>query len=88
MKTLFAGIEKYPPSDNAMTQGLSILLNTDLQEIFKTIDVPKSVVLGELDMLVPRSIESWYSAHGAQTQLLRTGHLPFLEEEFSLPDNV
>ncbi|MGE4569768.1 MAG: alpha/beta fold hydrolase [Gammaproteobacteria bacterium] len=86
MKTLFAGIEKYPLSDNAMSQGLSILLNTDLQEIFKTIDIPKSVVLGELDMLVPRSIESWYSSHGAQTQLLRTGHLPFLEKSFTLPE--
>jgi len=88
MKTLYAGIEKYPPSDNAMTQGLSILLNTDLQDTFKAINAPKSVVLGELDMLVPRSIESWYDTHGAQTQLLHTGHLPFLDEVFSLPENV
>lgn len=88
MKMLYAGIEKYPLSANAMMQGLSILLNTDLQEAFKAISTPKSVILGELDMLVPRSIESWYSAQGAQTKLLRCGHLPFLEEDFSLPNNV
>ena len=86
MKTLFTGIEKYPPSSNAMTQGLSILLNTDLQEVFKAIKVPKSVILGELDMLVPRSIEPWYQAHGTQTKLLRSGHLPFLEKSFTLPE--
>ena len=86
MKTLFTGIEKYPPSDNAMTQGLSILLNTDLQDTFKAINTPKSVILGELDMLVPRSIESWYNTHGAQIKLLRTGHLPFLEKSFTLPE--
>jgi pimeloyl-[acyl-carrier protein] methyl ester esterase len=86
MKTLFTGIEKYPPSSNAMTQGLSILLNTDLQEDFQKIDAPKSVILGELDMLVPRSIEAWYQANGAQTKLIRTGHLPFLEKSFTLPE--
>jgi pimeloyl-[acyl-carrier protein] methyl ester esterase len=86
MKTLFAGIEKYPPSANAMTQGLNILLNTDLQETFKTINIEKSVILGELDMFVPRTIEPWYRAHGAQTKLLRTGHLPFLEKSFTLPE--
>jgi len=86
MKAIFAGIEKYPPSAHAMTQGLSILLNTDLQDIFKAINAPISVVLGELDMLVPRSIEVWYRDNGAQTKLLRTGHLPFLEKSFTLPE--
>jgi pimeloyl-[acyl-carrier protein] methyl ester esterase len=86
MQAIINGIEKYPPSGNAMTQGLSILLNSDLQEIFKAIETPKTVVLGELDMLVPRTIEPWYQAHGAQTKLLRTGHLPFLDKSFRLPE--
>jgi pimeloyl-[acyl-carrier protein] methyl ester esterase len=88
MRRIFEIIDKYPPSSSALTQGLSILLETDYQELFKSLDIPKYTILGTLDMLVPRSIEPWYQANGAQTTLMRTGHLPFLESEFSLPENV
>jgi pimeloyl-[acyl-carrier protein] methyl ester esterase len=88
MRSLFETIEKYPPSSNALAQGLSMLLETDFQQLFKSLNMPKYAILGELDKLVPRKTATWYETNGAQTTLLRTGHLPFLEEEFSLPDNV
>jgi len=61
------------------------LLNSDLQELFKKINIPKSVVLGSLDTLVPDEIEDWYKDNKTQTYLLRSGHLPFLDKTFKLP---
>jgi len=61
------------------------LLNSDLQELYKKINIPKSVVLGSLDTLVPSEIEDWYKDNKSQTCLLRSGHLPFLDKTFKLP---
>ena len=61
------------------------MLNSDLQELYKKINIPKSVVLGSLDTLVPEEIEGWYKDNKAQTYLLRSGHLPFLDKTFKLP---
>ena len=88
MRRIFEVIDQYPPSRNALNQGLDILLGSDLQTLFKELTIPKNVILGALDMLVPRSIETWYQANNAQTTLLRSGHLPFLEADFSLPKIV
>ena len=61
------------------------MLNSDLQEVYKNIQIPKSVVLGSLDTLVPDEIEGWYKDNKTQTYLLRSGHLPFLDKTFILP---
>ena len=88
IRELFNIIEKHPTSRNALEQGLNILLKNDLQEVFKSLDIPKYAILGTLDMLVPKSIENWYIVNNTTTKLLRTGHLPFLEDDFLLPDNL
>ena len=82
---IYEAIQKYPTTDKALNIGLDILLNSDLQEVYKKIEIPKSVVLGSLDTLVPDEIEGWYKDNKAQTYLLRSGHLPFLDKTFKLP---
>jgi len=82
---IYEAIQKYPTTDKALNIGLDILLNSDLQELYKKIEIPKSVVLGSLDTLVPDEIEGWYKSNKTQTYLLRSGHLPFLDKTFKLP---
>jgi len=82
---IYEAIQKYPTTDKALNIGLDILLNSDLQEVYKKIEIPKSVVLGSLDTLVPDEIEGWYKDNKTQTYLLRSGHLPFLDNTFKLP---
>ncbi len=85
VKQLYEAIQKYPPSDNALTIGLDILLNSDLREIYKSINIPKSAILGTLDTIVPDTIEGWYKDNNTKTYTIRSGHLPFLDEKFELP---
>ncbi len=82
---IYEAIQKYPTTDKALNIGLDILLNSDLQELYKKIEIPKSAVLGSLDTLVPDEIEDWYKGNKTQTYLLRSGHLPFLDKMFKLP---
>ena len=88
MRNIANGIEKLPPSTEALYQGLNILLQSDFRSLFNDLSAPKYAILGALDMLVPKSIEGWYQAHNTQTTLLRTGHLPFLDENFMLPRDI
>ena len=55
-----------------------------LPEIYKKIQTPKISILGSLDTLVPVKIQSWYHSAGAKTTVIRSGHLPFLDERFNL----
>ena len=82
---IYEAIQKYPTTDKALNIGLDILINSDLQELYKKINIPKSVVLGSLDTIVPVEIEDWYKENKTQTYLLRSGHLPFLDKTFNLP---
>jgi len=82
---IYEAIQKHPATDKALNIGLDILLNSDLQELYKKINIPKSVVLGSLDTLVPDEIEGWYKDNKTRTYLLRSGHLPFLDKTFKLP---
>ena len=82
---IYEAIQKYPTTDKALNIGLDILLNSDLQELYKKIEIPKSAVLGSLDTLVPDEIKDWYKDNKTQTYLLRSGHLPFLDKMFKLP---
>jgi len=85
VKELYQAIQNYPPTDSALSVGLDILLNTDLQEIYKSLNNSKSAVLGTQDTLVPIAIEQWYKKYDTQTYTLRSGHLLFLDNKFQLP---
>ena len=88
MRRIAEDIEKFTPSTYALDQGLNILLQSDFRSLYSDLNVSKYAILGALDMLVPRSIESWYQANNTQTTILRTGHLPFLDENFTLPNDI
>ena len=41
IKELYKAIQKYPATDNALNTGLNILINSDLQDLYKEIEIPK-----------------------------------------------
>ena len=84
LKTLNQSIDKFPASTKALNQGLEILLATDLINEFKQLNIPTKVILGDHDTLVPRHISNWYDKAKINTQVLSTGHLPFLHKDFTL----
>lgn len=84
LKSLNKSIEKYPATAQALNQGLEILLTSDLTKEFKNLTVPIKVFLGNYDTLVPQKISNWYDKNHTKTQILNTGHLPFLDDNFEL----
>ena len=84
LQELYKSIQKYPASHSALNTGLEIIINSDLRDIYKDIEVPKTTILGSLDTLVPVKIKEWYESVGSQTSIIRSGHLPFIDKDFKL----
>ncbi|MDC1318348.1 alpha/beta fold hydrolase [Candidatus Thioglobus sp.] len=84
LQELYKSIQKYPASHSALNTGLEIIINSDLRDIYKDIEVPKTTILGTLDTLVPVKIKEWYEAVGSQTSIIHSGHLPFIDKDFKL----
>ena len=84
LQELYKSIQKYPASNNALNNGLEIIINSDLRDIYKDIAVPKTTILGSLDTLVPVKIKESYEAVGSQTSIIHSGHLPFIDKDFKL----
>ena len=84
LKALNQSIDKFPASTKALNQGLEILLTTDLVDEFNQLKMPIEVILGNHDTLVPYRISNWYDKAKIKTQVLNTGHLPFLHKDFTL----
>ena len=68
----------------ALNQGLEILLTADLVDEFNQLKMSIEVILGNHDTLVPYRISNWYDKAKIKTQVLNTGHLPFLHKDFTL----
>tara|TARA_B000000475_G_scaffold184537_1_gene148768 strand:+ start:833 stop:1534 length:702 start_codon:yes stop_codon:yes gene_type:complete len=85
VQELHKAIQRFPASRSALKYGLNIILDSDLQDEYKKITIPKTVILGSLDSLIPISIKNWYEKNGTQIYELHCGHLPFLDETFKLP---
>ncbi len=77
-------IDEFPATTIALNQGLEILLTTDLLDEFSQLQIPIKVALGDHDTLVPYRISNWYDKAKIKTQVLNTGHLPFLHKDFTL----
>ncbi len=77
-------IDTFSATTQALNQGLEILLNNDLVEEFKQLNLPIKVILGKRDTLVRPQILNWYAKIPVSTQLLDTGHIPFLHKDFKL----
>ncbi len=84
LKMLNQSIDKFPATTIALNQGLEILLTTDLLDEFSQLQIPIKVALGDHDTLVPYRISNWYDKAKIKTQVLNTGHLPFLHKDFTL----
>ena len=84
LKALNQSIDKFPASTKALNQGLEILLTTDLVDEFNQLKMSIEVILGNHDTLVPYRISNWYDKAKIKTQVLNTGHLPFLHKDFTL----
>ena len=84
LKALNQSIDKFPASTKALNQGLEILLTADLVDEFTQLKMPIEVILGNHDTLVPYRISNWYDNTKIKTQVLNTGHLPFLHKDFTL----
>jgi pimeloyl-[acyl-carrier protein] methyl ester esterase len=84
LKALNQSIDKFPASKKALNQGLEILLTTNLLDEFNQLKIPTKVILGNHDTLVPYRISNWYDKAKIKTQVLNTGHLPFLHKDFML----
>ena len=84
LQELYKSIQKYPASNNALNNGLEIIINSDLRDIYKDIALPKTTILGSLDTLIPVKIQQWYEAVGSQTSIIHSGHLPFIDKDFKL----
>lgn len=84
LKLLNQSIMEFPTSTKALNQGLDILMNTNLVDEFKQLNIPIKVILGKYDILVPDDIYNWYVHQGINVSLLNTGHLPFLHQDFKL----
>ena len=84
LQELYKSIQKYPASNNALNNGLEIIINSDLRNIYKDITVSKTTILGSLDTLIPVKIQQWYEAVGSQTSIIHSGHLPFIDKDFKL----
>jgi len=84
LKALNQSIDALPASTQALNQGLEILLTTDLVDEFEQLKTSIKVILGDHDTLVPYRISNWYDKAKIKTQVLNTGHLPFLHNDFTL----
>ena len=84
IQELHNSIQKYPASQSALNNGLKIITRSDLRNEFKAISTPKKCILGKLDTLVPAKIQHWYADAETKTQVLKSGHLPFLENSFKI----
>jgi pimeloyl-[acyl-carrier protein] methyl ester esterase len=76
-------INKYPANIQALEQGIDFLLNSNLISEFEKIKIPKEVILGANDKLIPIGIKKFYSAQKIPIKILNCGHIPFIENDFS-----
>lgn len=84
LKTLNQAIDRHPIDLQTLNQGLGILLETDLTQPFQALKIDKQIILGDKDTLVPDAIHHWYQQQGAQSSVLNSGHMPFLQADFDL----
>ena len=84
IQELHHSIQKYPASHSALNDGIERITQSDLRAEYRDINIPKKCILGKLDTLVPAKIQHWYSDAETKTQVLKSGHLPFLENSFHI----
>ena len=75
----------------ALEQGLQVLLNTDLRENFKDLEIPTLMIFGEKDSLVPVGVEKEIRllSEKIKTKIISgSGHTPFLTESELVAETI
>jgi pimeloyl-[acyl-carrier protein] methyl ester esterase len=84
IKQLKPQIEQNLPSILGLNNALKILQNTDLRKELLQIKDKTQVILGNKDTIVPFEIYNWYLNNGFDIKVYKTGHIPFLVQNFNL----
>jgi len=72
------------PDQLALQQGLDILLQADLRQVFIDTKIPGLILLGERDQLVPVSVADFYRSaneHCIVKIIPAAGHVPFISHQ-------
>jgi pimeloyl-[acyl-carrier protein] methyl ester esterase len=92
LQELKKSIFEYPASDQrTLQEGLQILKQSDLRQVFSELKIPVSAVLGELDTLVPVAAGEKMKSllpHMALAVIPRVGHVPFLSHQGELVETI
>jgi pimeloyl-[acyl-carrier protein] methyl ester esterase len=76
--------ESPAPNQQILQEGLAILKETDLRDEFAELKIPVTVILGQLDTLIPAAVGEKMQAllPGMDLKIInRAGHMPFLSHE-------
>jgi len=88
VKTLKIALQETPtPEQSVLEQGLTILKETDLRVVIRTLDCPLLLILGNRDTLVPIAIGEQMKALQPKLFLRileKAGHVPFLSHQNEL----
>ncbi|MBK8816286.1 MAG: pimeloyl-ACP methyl ester esterase BioH [Methylococcaceae bacterium] len=92
LQELKKSIFEYPaPDQRTLLEGLEILKQSDLRQVFAEIKIPVAAILGELDTLVPVAAgENMQSLlpHMELATISRAGHAPFLSHQGELVEAI
>jgi len=85
LQKIISLVSEYPaPDQKTIQEGLAILKHTDLRVDFAELNLPVSVILGQLDTLVPAVSGEKMQALLPEVDLhliARAGHVPFLSHQ-------
>jgi len=92
LKSLKKNLSESPlPNSQSLTEGLSILRDTDLREALEKVSVPVQVLLGEHDKLVPQSLGEYVQQKLPRADLVivkGSGHAPFISHPKLVAEKV
>ncbi len=92
LQDLKKSIFEYPaPDQRTLQEGLQILKQTDLKQVFGDLKIPVVAVLGELDTLVPVAVGEKVKSllpHMELVTIPRAGHVPFLSHQGELVEAI
>jgi pimeloyl-[acyl-carrier protein] methyl ester esterase len=83
--------ESPAPDQKTLKEGLTILKQADLRDVFANLEIPVAVILGQLDTLIPVSVGEEMQDLLPRMDLTvidRAGHVPFLSHQAAVAKAV
>ena len=85
LKKLKAALFECPlPDSQSLSDGLELLKDVDLREVYKQLQIPVQIIMGGEDRLVPSAVGSAMQTLRPATELLlieKAGHIPFITHQ-------